>query len=97
MVKLNREDVLKLAKLARLELTEAEINNYQQEISQILAYVEQLQSVDTAELAPTNQVTGLVNVMRQDKIIDYGYAPHSLLDNVPAVYDQQLQVKRMVE
>lgn len=96
MAKLSREDVLKLASLARLELTEEQISVYREELSQILEYVEQLHQVDTEGLKPTNQVTGLVNVMREDKVRDYGYAPKVLLANVPNVKDDQIQVKRMV-
>lgn len=96
MAKLTREDVLKLARLARLDLTESEIEQYRTELSEILQYVEQLQSVDVKGLQPTNQVTGLTNVTRQDKVKDYGYAPEDLLKNVPAVKDHQIKVKRML-
>lgn len=98
MARLSKNDVLKLARLARLELSSAEVDEYLAELNQILAYVEQLQSVDTKELAPTNQVTGLTNVMRDDQLIDYGYDPKELLKNVPLINkDQMIQVKRMVE
>ncbi len=97
MAKLSREDVLKLARLARLELSDTEIEEYQTELSQILDYVAQLQNVPTNDLTPTNQVTGLVNVMREDQIKEYGYVPLDLLKNVPAVEAKQIKVKRMVE
>ena len=96
MAKLTREDVLKLARLSRLELTEAEIEEFRGELSEILQYVEQLQGVDVKGLKPTNQVTGLTNVTRPDKVRDYGYAPAELLKNVPQVKDSQIKVKRMV-
>jgi Asp-tRNA(Asn)/Glu-tRNA(Gln) amidotransferase C subunit len=41
-------------------------------------------------------VTGLVNVMRKDKVVDYGYEARELLKNVPSVEDDQLKVKRMI-
>ncbi len=97
MPKLSKEDVLKLARLARLELQPDEINEYIDEINRILNYVEQLKLVDTNDMIPTNQVTGLINVIRSDQIIDYGYDPKSLLKNVPKVKDHQIEVKRMVE
>lgn len=96
MAKLSREDVLKLARLARLELTDDEITEFSEELSTILDYVEQLQKVDVAGLKPTNQVTGLTNVWRDDEVKDYGYEPAELLKNVPAVQDNQLKVKRMI-
>jgi aspartyl-tRNA(Asn)/glutamyl-tRNA(Gln) amidotransferase subunit C len=96
MGKLSRDDVVKLAQLSRLGLTDAEIDEFAAEISEILTYVEQLQSVDVEGLKPTNQVTGLTNVMRDDEVIDYGYKPADLLSNVPATENDQLKVKRMI-
>jgi len=96
MTKLSREDILKLAHLARIELTEPEIEEYQQELSEILQYVEQLQPVDVTGLKPTNQVSGLTNVMREDEIRDYGYKTSDLLKNVPAKQDDLIIAKRMI-
>lgn len=93
---MTREDVLKLARLARIELDESEIEMFTREFSAILQYVEQLQAVDIKGLAPTSQVTGLKNIMRADKIVDYGYDAKDLLKNVPAVEADQIKVKRMV-
>ncbi|MEK7594649.1 MAG: Asp-tRNA(Asn)/Glu-tRNA(Gln) amidotransferase subunit GatC [Patescibacteria group bacterium] len=96
MAKLTREDVLKLAQLARLELTEAEIEEYSTELTEILQYVEQLSSVDVKGLKPTNQVTGLTNVTRPDEIAEYGYKTEDLQDNLPSKQDSHIKVKRMI-
>lgn len=96
MTKLSRDDVLKLARLARLQLSEDEITRYQGELAEILEYIDKLQDVDVGDMKPTNQVTGLTNVWRKDKPIDYGYDPSELLKNVPAAQDGQLKVKRMI-
>jgi aspartyl-tRNA(Asn)/glutamyl-tRNA(Gln) amidotransferase subunit C len=96
MAKLSRDDVLKLAQLARLKLTEEEIEEYSKELSDILQYVEVLQNVDVDNLKPTNQVSGLTNVAREDVVIDYGYNPLELLKNVPEVQDNLIKVKRMI-
>lgn len=96
MADLTRDDVLKLAQLARLDLTDDEVAEFARELTEILHYVEQLQSVDVSGLQPTNQVTGLTNVMRADEIIDYGYEPNDLLKNVPNLQDNQIKVKRMI-
>jgi len=96
MADLSRDDVLKLASLARISLTDDEVDEFSSELSAILQYVEQLANVDVDGLKPTNQVTGLTNVMRDDEVKDYGYAAADLLKNVPNVKDNQLQVKRMI-
>jgi len=97
MAKLTREDVLKLAKLAKLTLTENEVDSFTKEISEILNYVEQLQSVDIDDLEPTYQVTGLTNVTRPDEIKDYGVSTEDLLKNLPAREGNQIQVKRVLQ
>ncbi len=96
MSKLTREDILKLARLARLNLTDEEVEEYSAELSEILQYVEQLGSIDVSGLKPTNQITGLVNVMREDDIKDYGYAPEDLRHNLPDQQDGYIKVKRMI-
>lgn len=96
MAKLTRDDVLKLARLARLDLSDDEVEEYSHELSEILQYVEQLGSVDVTGLKPTNQVTGLTNVMRDDEVKDYGYATADLLKNLPSAQDGQIKVKRMI-
>lgn len=96
MANLTREDVLKLAKLAKLQLDESEVDAFQEEISAILGYVEQLQGVDVSGLEPTAQVTGLTNVTRGDEVKDYGASAEDLLKNVPASEKGYIKVKRMI-
>jgi aspartyl-tRNA(Asn)/glutamyl-tRNA(Gln) amidotransferase subunit C len=96
MAKLSREDVLKLAQLSKLKLTEEEIEKFRGELSSILEYVETLNNVDIEGLTPTYQVTGLKNVMRKDEIKDYGYKTEDLLRNAPAVKENQFKVRRVL-
>ena len=96
MAKLTRDDVLKLAELARISLTDEEVDAFAGELSAILGYVELLSNVDVAGMEPTDQVTGLTNVMRKDEVKDYGYKPKDLLLNVPHVQDDHIRVKRMI-
>ena len=96
MADLTRDDVLKLARLARLELSDDEIETFRNELDEILGYVEQLDAVDVTGLEPTSQVTGLVNVAREDVEKSYGYEPQDLLKNVPRTDDDHIKVKRMI-
>lgn len=96
MAKLTREDILKLAQLARLDLSDAEVEEYSRELTAILDYVEQLSAVDVEGLEPTHQVSGLTNVVRDDEPKDYGYTPEDLLAIVPETKDHQIKVKRML-
>jgi len=67
-MKLSQKEVEHIALLARLGLTEAEKEKYAGQLSSILEYVEQLNTVNTDGVEPTAQVTGLENVMRPDKV-----------------------------
>jgi aspartyl-tRNA(Asn)/glutamyl-tRNA(Gln) amidotransferase subunit C len=96
MANLTRDDVLKLASLARISLSEDEVEEFSGELTAILQYVDQLATVDVSGLQPTNQVTGLTNVMRKDEVKDYGYEPGKLLENVPHVQDNMIKVNRMI-
>jgi aspartyl-tRNA(Asn)/glutamyl-tRNA(Gln) amidotransferase subunit C len=97
MAKLTRDDILKLARLARIDVTDEEVTEFTAEFNAILGYVEQLQAVDTDGLEPTNQVTGqVIDVSRDDVVADYGYDVKDLQANVPAMQDDHIKVKRML-
>lgn len=96
MADLTKEDVLKLARLSRLKLTNSEVTEFQKEISEILGYVEMLDKVDTKGLKPTYQTTGLKNVTRKDEIIDYGPSQEDLLKNVPSRDKSYIKTKRIL-
>lgn len=96
MTRLSTEDVLKLARLARLKLTDEEIGQFTEEISSILQYVEQLQSINLENVEPTYQVTGLTNVTRADEVKNYGASPEELLKNAPATEGGHIKVRRML-
>ncbi|MBI2007621.1 Asp-tRNA(Asn)/Glu-tRNA(Gln) amidotransferase subunit GatC [Candidatus Saccharibacteria bacterium] len=97
MSKLTRDQVLKLAHLSRLKLSDEEIERFSQELSEILTYVEMLDKANTQGLEPTYQVTGLKNVMRDDEVIDYQAKPQNLLAGAPAIEKNQFKVKRVIE
>lgn len=63
---LTRSDVVRVADLARLRLTDSEIDGMQTQLSRILEHVSALQAVDVTGVEPTAQVTDLVNALRAD-------------------------------
>lgn len=65
---ITREDVAKVAALARLELTGEEETLYTEQLGKILAYVEQLSEVDTAGVEPTTYTVPLRSVFREDEV-----------------------------
>ncbi len=64
---LNKKEIEHLALLARLGITKEEKEKFRSELSSILDYVAKLNQVDTKGVKSTSQVTGLFNIMREDK------------------------------
>ncbi len=96
MSKLSREDVLKLARLARLRLSDEEVDKFRSELTAILSYVEQLQAIELDDYEPTYQVTGLTNVTRPDVVRQYQADAEALLNNLPDRQDDYIKVKRVL-
>ena len=67
MAKLSKTDVLHVAKLAKLDLGDAEIKKFLPQLSDVIDFVSQLNEVDTKGVEPTAQVTGLTDVFREDE------------------------------
>lgn len=67
---ISAEEVIRISQLARIDLSEQEIKQFQVELSRILDYIDQLNEIDTTGVPPTAQVTGLENQMRPDEVTD---------------------------
>ena len=67
-MKLSREEVLHIALLARLGLTETEVDRFREQLSNILENFEVLQQVDTKDIPPTAQSIALQNVVSEDEV-----------------------------
>jgi len=69
-MKLTQADISNIATLARLDLSETEKQMYADQLSVVLEYIGMLNEVDTKGVEETCQVTGLVNVVREDEIME---------------------------
>jgi aspartyl-tRNA(Asn)/glutamyl-tRNA(Gln) amidotransferase subunit C len=96
MADISIDDVKHTAQLANIALTDDEATKMQAELGAILGYIQQLDTVDTTQVEPTYQVTGLENVMRDDILIDYGVSQDALLKNAPASQDGQIKVPKVL-
>ena len=67
MTKITREEVKKVAYLARLELNEHEINNHAEQLEKIIEYIKQLEKIDTYDVPCTTRAIEVVNVFRKDE------------------------------
>lgn len=76
------KDVEHVAKLARLELTDAEKEKFTKQLGDVLKYVEQMNEVDTTNVKPMAHAFDIVNVMREDKVVNE-VSREELLKNAP--------------
>ena len=93
---ITRDDVQHVAKLAHLELTEAEVDRLTADLARIVAYVEELSNVDTSEVAPTNSVAVDVAPLREDKQRD-GLSHEAALAEAPRTSGGGFAVPTFVE
>ena len=93
---LTLQEVEHIAQLARLELTPAEKERYQQQLSAILDYAARLQQLDTTGIAPTATVLPPHSVLRAD-VAQVGLSTAALLSNAPAVEQNQFRVPPVME
>lgn len=96
MTQISRDDVLHLAQLSSLQLTDTEIDALLTDIANILGYVEQLGELDTTGVEPTYQVTDLENVWRNDEVIDDGVSREQLLSLAPAQSNNSVKVPKVL-
>jgi len=93
---LTHEEVQHIANLSRLELTEAELTRYREQLSAILAYFTQLEGLDTENIQPTTSRFDLTSALRPDEILP-GLELDELLRNAPEITDQQFRVPPVFE
>ncbi len=90
-MKISREDVLHVAELAHLELTEAEVETYQRQLDAILTYIEKLDELDTSQVEPLAQVlasgTSPESEAESRRVAGGTEAQTALREDVPAACD----------
>jgi aspartyl-tRNA(Asn)/glutamyl-tRNA(Gln) amidotransferase subunit C len=96
VMEISREDVLHIARLARIALTEEEITRLSEQLSDLLGNFEVLQQVDTENVPPTAQSVELESVMRDDKSRP-SYSPEDIMANAPRQDENCFRVKPVLE
>ncbi len=89
-------DVQKISKLARIKITEKEVNHFHAELQKILNWVEQLEQVDTKDIEPCLSVLDIRAPMVEDVISD-GYITGKIISNAPNAKLDFFVVPKVVE
>lgn len=93
---ISREEVLAIAHLARLRLSEEEIELFQKDLGEMLEYVRQLQEVDTTGLAPMSHPQSLRNVLRED-VVGQSLPVDEALKNAPEREGDFFKVPKVID
>ncbi|HZU00194.1 MAG TPA: Asp-tRNA(Asn)/Glu-tRNA(Gln) amidotransferase subunit GatC [Ktedonobacteraceae bacterium] len=93
---IDRETVIHVARLARLGLSEQDIETFRTQLSSILQNIAILQEADVSGVSPTAHASRLTNIMRED-IPQPSYPPEALLANAPDQEDNCLKVNAVLE
>jgi aspartyl-tRNA(Asn)/glutamyl-tRNA(Gln) amidotransferase subunit C len=95
-MKLSREEVLHIARLARLALTEEEINRLGDQLSNLLEHFQDLQQVDTEGVPPTAQSVELRSILRED-VVEPSLTADEVLANAPRRDEDSFRVRPVLE
>lgn len=94
-MRITKEEVEHVALLARLKLSEEEINLYTLQMDSVLEYAAKLQEIDTDQVVPTAHAGQLSNVLREDEVKP-SMAQDKVLQNAPKAEDGFFRVPRIV-
>lgn len=95
-MKIDEKVVRKVARLARLRLQDDEIVRWQNDLTQILSWVEQLNETQTDQVDPMTSVN-LKEMPRRNDIVTEGDAPHCVVSNAPKAEFDMFVVPKVVE
>lgn len=93
---ISEEQVKHVAKLAKLSFPQEELENFTEQLGKIIDMVELLEEVDTTGVPFTSNVTGTVNVIREDVIVP-GMDRDELMKNVPESEDGYIKVPAIID
>ena len=95
---ISKEQIEHIAKLARMKLTEKEEEKFANDISSILNYIDKLNKVDTENIKPIQQITGLETVVRKDEGREKNFEiAGKILDQAPDSKDNYFKVPKILE
>ena len=95
MTKITKDEVKKVAHLARLELNENEINNHAEQLEKILEYIKQLERINTDNVPCTTRAIEVTNIFRKDEKKNSD-CTEELLELGPSREDQYFKVPKII-
>ena len=93
---IKREDILHLANLSEISLSEAQAKALEKDLRGIIEYISQISELDTDNIEPTYQVFEMENVWREDEILKQDASREDLLALTKESYDNQIKVPKVL-
>jgi aspartyl-tRNA(Asn)/glutamyl-tRNA(Gln) amidotransferase subunit C len=97
MARLSKADVLHVAKLAKLDLSDAEVKKFLPQLSNVVEHIGELSKVDTSGVEPTSQTTGLENIFREDEIKESNLDQNAAMSGTDKSYNGYFKVPAILE
>ena len=94
---ITKDDVKYTAKLARIEMSEKELENFASQLDDILKYMKKLEELDTDKVKPTSHVLDINNVMREDKLTNESLTNEEALKMAPKKENGFFKVTKIIE
>ncbi len=95
MADISKEEIIHIAKLAMLHLTDAEIDRYTQDMQEILSYAEMINQLDTSNIDETIGAAEQKNVFRKDEVVAFEDRD-ALLQNAPTQEEGMFQIPKVI-
>ena len=95
---IDKKQIQHIAKLVNIKLTDSDVKKYQKQLGSILDYVDHLQKAKIQGVEPYQDLIGLKNVFREDKVLTLDSEPNSrLLKEAPEKHDRFIKTKNPLQ
>ncbi len=95
MADIKKEEIVHMAKLAMLNLSDSEIENYTKDMQEILAYAEMINHIDTSNIEETIGVVEQQNIFRKDEVVLFE-TREDLLQNAPSQDEGMFRIPKVI-
>ncbi len=95
-VQLTPDQVCHIAKLARINLTDVEVEKFTKQLDAVMGYIEKLNQLDTEGVTETNQITGLTSILREDEVKPFGKEGALIAQSQNPITGNQIKVRKSI-
>ncbi len=96
-MELTKDEIRDIATLARIGVTDEEVDTFQKGLSDVLGYFKKLQEVDTENVEEIGHITGITDIYRSDSVLELDEkGKKAIMDNVPDKKDNYIKVKSVL-